>query len=226
MGKYYAVKRGRNTGIFTDWNACKSQVSGFPGAIYKSFKEHSMALEFLKFTPCVSKNISNPVIKIKHSKCIESLKESNSFDDTHVYTDGSCMNALGGYCFVTFKNGQTIANYGRVPGDKCTNNISELYAIYKCLLLKQGDIYFHTDSQYSMKCVTIWYKKWQRNGWKTSNCEIVQNKDLIESILELMKGRNIKFKHVYGHRGNKYNEIADKYAKIGTTLENDISKTI
>lgn len=36
--KYYVVWQGRDTGIFTDWNACKKQVDKFAGAQYKSFK--------------------------------------------------------------------------------------------------------------------------------------------------------------------------------------------
>lgn len=38
MKKYYAIKKGRQTGIFTSWDETKSLVSGFNGAIYKSFK--------------------------------------------------------------------------------------------------------------------------------------------------------------------------------------------
>ena len=35
--KYYAVKKGRKTGIFTTWDDCKAQVNGYKGAVYKSF---------------------------------------------------------------------------------------------------------------------------------------------------------------------------------------------
>ena len=36
--KYYAVKAGRNTGIFETWDEAKEEVHGFKNAIYKSFK--------------------------------------------------------------------------------------------------------------------------------------------------------------------------------------------
>ena len=39
MGKYYAVKNGRQTGIFESWAECEEQVKGFSGAVYKSFKD-------------------------------------------------------------------------------------------------------------------------------------------------------------------------------------------
>lgn len=33
--KYYAVRKGYKTGIFVDWEECKSYVCGFSGAEYK-----------------------------------------------------------------------------------------------------------------------------------------------------------------------------------------------
>jgi ribonuclease HI len=42
---------------------------------------------------------------------------------------------------------------------------------------------------------------------------------LIQAIDTLIGLLDITFQHVYGHVGNKYNEIADKYAKIGTDMD-------
>lgn len=36
--KYYAVKKGKVSGIYLNWNDCKAMVDGYPGAVYKSFK--------------------------------------------------------------------------------------------------------------------------------------------------------------------------------------------
>lgn len=35
--KYYAVRRGRTTGIFESWDECKEQVDGYPGAEFRGF---------------------------------------------------------------------------------------------------------------------------------------------------------------------------------------------
>lgn len=35
--KFYVVWKGRQTGIFTDWETCAAQVKGFPEAQYKAF---------------------------------------------------------------------------------------------------------------------------------------------------------------------------------------------
>lgn len=34
---YYVVWKGRNTGIFSNWDECKKQVSGFSKPEYKKF---------------------------------------------------------------------------------------------------------------------------------------------------------------------------------------------
>ena len=47
MTKYYAVKNGREVGIFTSWDACRASVDGFACAEYKSFKTKKEALAFL-----------------------------------------------------------------------------------------------------------------------------------------------------------------------------------
>lgn len=35
--KFYAVKKGKNIGVYNTWDECKKQVNGFSGAEYKSF---------------------------------------------------------------------------------------------------------------------------------------------------------------------------------------------
>ena len=46
--KYYAVKKGRNTGIFTSWEPCRASVTGYSGAQYKSFSTLEEAEDYLE----------------------------------------------------------------------------------------------------------------------------------------------------------------------------------
>ena len=46
--KIYAVARGRTVGLFTTWADALDSVSGFRGAVYKSFVCLGLACEFLK----------------------------------------------------------------------------------------------------------------------------------------------------------------------------------
>ncbi|KAL2675690.1 hypothetical protein Neosp_011880 [[Neocosmospora] mangrovei] len=45
--KFYAVAIGRTTGVFATWDETKPQVSGYSGAIHKSFKSREEAQEFV-----------------------------------------------------------------------------------------------------------------------------------------------------------------------------------
>lgn len=46
MSKFYAVKKGRIPGIYTSWPTCQKQISGFSGALHKSFSNHLDALNY------------------------------------------------------------------------------------------------------------------------------------------------------------------------------------
>ena len=50
--KFYAVKRGKITGVFESWEDCKASVDGYPGAEYKSFSSKADAQAFLGFGEC------------------------------------------------------------------------------------------------------------------------------------------------------------------------------
>lgn len=45
--KFYAVRQGRNPGIYRTWKDCQAQVSGFPCAQFKSFPALTEAEAFL-----------------------------------------------------------------------------------------------------------------------------------------------------------------------------------
>lgn len=70
MAKFYAVKKGKKTGIFSTWDECEEQVTGFKGAVYKSFKTLSEAEAFLE----------------RNEEKIENIEE---VDGVYAYIDGS-----------------------------------------------------------------------------------------------------------------------------------------
>ena len=45
--KYYAVKKGKKTGIYRSWDECKQHTQKYKGAIFKSFKTLSEAQAFM-----------------------------------------------------------------------------------------------------------------------------------------------------------------------------------
>ena len=53
--KYYAVKRGKATGIFRTWEECRASVEGYPGAVYKGFPGLEEAESYLGLAPGTGK---------------------------------------------------------------------------------------------------------------------------------------------------------------------------
>uniref|UniRef100_A0A6C0E964 ribonuclease H n=1 Tax=viral metagenome TaxID=1070528 RepID=A0A6C0E964_9ZZZZ len=150
-----------------------------------------------------------------------------------VYTDGSCMKSKTshkcGYG-VYFPNKEYPHISRKFIHDPLTNQRAELYAIYKAIKTVNDDdtnkdIHIFSDSEYSIKSLTVWIKQWKNNNWKTANNKEVMNQDIIRNIDALMlshKGK-IKFTHVRSHTGkddeqSKYNDKADALAKAGANI--------
>jgi ribonuclease HI len=81
----------------------------------------------------------------------------------------------------------------------------------------------YSDSSYSIKCVTVWFQNWRKNDWKNSSKKPVENKDLIEAILNRIEERNLckaktEFTWVKGHANNPGNQAADALAVNGARV--------
>lgn len=121
-----------------------------------------------------------------------------------VYTDGSFKDKKMGYACLT-KEDEYFGSVPSVFNSKKlykSNNVAELYAIYQALINFKGDLLIHTDSIFSVNVL--------QEGYETT-----KNLVLIDAIKELMVGRKILLKHVYGHKGNVMNERADVLANMG-----------
>jgi ribonuclease HI len=60
-----------------------------------------------------------------------------------------------------------------------------------------------------------------KNDWKTSNNKNVENRDLIEKLLNLIENKKgkVTWTHVEGHKGHYGNEQADELAVKGSSME-------
>jgi ribonuclease HI len=150
-----------------------------------------------------------------------------------IYTDGSCLgnghkDARGGIG-IYFPNGE-FANISERFTNRPTNQRCELTAIYKSILICHNDllagskIIIYTDSEYSIKCLKEYCKKWSLNGWLKADKSPVENIDIIEPLYGLYTKfwRTIQLEHVRAHTGNsdihsKNNDIVDTLAKKGAT---------
>ena len=99
-----------------------------------------------------------------------------------IFTDGSEIKEKGtyktlglGWAYVVKQNKETIAEVSGTMSEG-NNQRVELYAIYKALEYLQKislnstikyDIIIHSDSDYSIKSLTLWSLNWVRNQWMT-----------------------------------------------------------
>ena len=79
---FYAVKNGRNTGIFTTWDECREQVNKFPNPIYKKFSTYDEADAYIKS----SSKITAPSITTNDTK-IEELEQRQRQADRVIYKE-------------------------------------------------------------------------------------------------------------------------------------------
>lgn len=134
----------------------------------------------------------------------------------YVFTDGSCTGngkpSVCGGIGVYFGENNSMNVCESLKGN-ITNNKAELTAILRALQIildsvaessesDSEEYCICTDSKYSISCLTLWWKKWEKNGFLTAHKKPVLNQDLLKQIQELLsKMKNITFKHILAHTG-------------------------
>ncbi|MEC8821774.1 MAG: ribonuclease HI [Pseudomonadota bacterium] len=133
---------------------------------------------------------------------------------TEIFTDGACRGNPGpGGWGAILRYGDTEK---RLNGSAAvtTNNRMELLAAIEALaaLTRPSEVQLTTDSRYLQDGITKWVAKWKLNGWKTSNKQVVKNKDLWERLDKLAMIHTVDWHWVKGHSGHRDNELADQLA--------------
>ena len=65
---FYAVAKGRQIGIFTNWDDCKAQTDGFPRPIYRKFATKDEAQSF------IDQNSSHAAAGLSSKATLSSIK--------------------------------------------------------------------------------------------------------------------------------------------------------
>jgi ribonuclease HI len=198
------------------------------------------------FDPTIKLDLETGSIRIKTEEELSGRKLQPTGDFSgiiHVYTDGSSLGngqvgAVGGvgvyfgpqddrsvfavvYAFST--NGMNRNISEPLRGTRQTNQRAELTAIARALdhVPIDRSVLIHTDSNYSIKCIEDWSRKWVDNNWKNSSGKDVENRDLIEPIKARISERNMcgaetNFKWIKGHANDPGNTAADLLAVQGS----------
>jgi len=200
--KVYAVKKGKQTGLFQTWDACKAAVDGYPGAKYRSFFSQEEANRYL-------------------AEADNCLLDIDAKDQVVAYVDGSFHKDLGKYafgCVLIKPDGEIIreSGNGSNPESLELRNVTgemlgAMYAVKWC----EVNGYCAVKICYDYMGIEMW----ATGGWKA-------NKELTQKYAAFMKesGRRIRisFQKIAAHTGNKYNEEADKLAKAALVQGNGI----
>ena len=187
--KYYAVKKGRNPGIYTSWDSCLKEVKGFSGAIYKSFKTKEDAVNFMEDSEKKIEVDADTVIAYVDGSF--NLPEKTYGAGVVLIKDGEEEHFKKAYTdsFYTHRN---VA--GEVKASELAINLA----------IKKGykKIIIYHDYQ--------GIKSWADGDWKTNNDLTKSYKAFID---EKRKVIEIGFVKVKGHSNDKYNDLADRLAK-------------
>lgn len=208
--KFYAVRRGRNTGIFNNWEDCKASVEGYPEASYKGFPTKEEALAFLgRESFRGSSDIERP-----------QKQQYSSEDRLLVYVDGSYDHSLKTYafgCVFLLQDGIYLAygNGNRPESLKSRNVTGEMLGAMYAVKTAMANGYKEVELCYDYEGI----EKWVTGEWKSKTVLTAQYAAFMRKWGETIK---ISFTKVAAHSNIKYNELADKTAKRGLTEGNGI----
>lgn len=199
---FYAVKVGKQPGIYKTWDECKEQVNGFSGAVYKGFRTKKEAEEFLSGKSAVNAGANK-------GSLVEDV-------DVTIYVDGSFDADTGvyGYGFVAiFKDGTIKEFYG-------ANNDADTARIRNVAGEMLGAM-FAVKYAKNKKCKSvkichdyIGIERWAKGYWKTKNKFTTGYADYMKRH---GKEIDILFEKVDAHTGVEFNERADQLAKYAVS---------
>ncbi|KAK7247846.1 Ribonuclease H1 [Aureococcus anophagefferens] len=220
---FYAVARGRETGVFATWDQCSKVVNGFAGAKYKKFDDRGAAEAFARGDGGAT--TSAPTRKKQQPKRTAFAPPAGVLA---VYTDGGCRGNVAvdtnrtqpaGWGFVAVRDGHVLAERwgpvelargaaGYLGAEKCSNNTGELSAIGEALLwLRDEDrgaarALICYDSKYAANITDGTYRAHK-------NVDLARTCQSLFAAERSRRAGGVALQHVKGHSGDAFNDRAD-----------------
>lgn len=201
MAKYYAVRNGYHTGIFSTWDECRNEVSGYSNAEYKSFQTLEEAKNYLGVN-----------------------EQLSLFDDTAsdtntavAYVDGSYNTKTKRFgCGVVIFFGGEEFTFSRAFDDDSLSLMRNVAGE-----IEGAKLAMQWCADNNIKEVDIYYdyagiEKWCTGEWKTNKEGTIAYKQFYDNIKNKVK---ISFIKVKGHSGDRFNDMADILAKKSVGIE-------
>jgi ribonuclease HI len=130
--KFYVVWKGRKRGIYSTWQECSVQVSGYTGALYMAFPSRELAEQAFRGRYADFRDGHARAAKLSRSGGDVPAPDS-------IAVDASCIGNPGPmeYRGVEVGKGRQIFRQGPVPNG--TNNVGEFLAIVHALAYLKKD---------------------------------------------------------------------------------------
>jgi ribonuclease HI len=195
--KFYAVKKGKNIGIFETWQECQESVKGFSGAEYKSFSTHEEAEAYL-----ADKDIYTEKIDADISQGYALAFCDGSFDKTQN------RYSYGVLAIDTDLNEHAICGSAKNQKYLSSQNIiGEIFGAIQAMDWAVSNGYSKLKIFHDYEGLS----KWISGEWETKS-------DVAKMYVSLFKAKfagilQVEFEKVVGHSHNKYNDKADELAK-------------
>lgn len=174
--KFYVVWKGRQAGVYSNWESCKMQIEGFKGAQYKSFPDRQSAEDAFKagYQQTSQRDYETTRLQVNETTRLQvEMPITQS-----IAVDAACSGNPGKMEFQGVFV-ETKTNLFKSPVyEHGTNNIGEFLAIVYCLAWQHK----HKLS-YPIYSDSVNAQKWVREGvCKTKIEENEKNKPLFEVI--------------------------------------------
>ena len=191
--KFYAVKNGRETGIFKTWAECQNSVIGYKNAVFKGFETLDEAKAFLG------------------GIAADTETQAPRDGAAVAYVDGSynVTTKQFSYGMVMFCNGEEITKskaFADADLAEMRNVAGEIMGAMAAMRYCEDRGIDKLDIYYDYAGI----EKWCTGAWKTNRKGTKIYKQYYDSVKTIVDVRFIKVK---GHSGDKYNDMADGLAK-------------
>ncbi len=199
-GKFYAVKAGREPGIYTSWADCQKQTTGFKGATFKSFKTMEEAQAFMA-------GAADETGLKKGGDGISNLPPVYAFTDGS-YNVATKVYGFGGFLHYSDSEPDIeIRGNAADPEEAVSRNVSG--EVHGAVAAMEKAI------ELGLEELTLFYdyegvEKWPLGMWK-ANKKISQY--YVAAYQEIKDRLRVHFVHVPAHTGIPGNEEADRIAK-------------
>lgn len=217
MGKkVYAVRNGRQTGIFDSWSECQKQVTGYSGAEFKGFATREEAMVFLgrqgsQLSEEYFEKGSNLIGKKGNQEIKEFSLNSKDILSAVAYVDGSYDKLSGDFSYgmVILYQGEELKFFERIHNEE----LAQMHNVAG--EIKGAEAAMRYAISHHLKKIVICHDyegiaKWCNGTWKANKEGTKAYKAYYESICDQLE---VEFVKVKGHSNDKYNDMADELAK-------------